>query len=266
MEHGGGWRSVLSHFSQHRTDILFLFILSIIFPSVDVYSDTYLILTLATSQMLPYALWLLVPQVMEVVVMIPQVLNTLFTLQMWWRVEEGLDRRWSWVLVVLQAWPQVWAARIIWRILTGRPWKNMKVTLDTRIGTLEPFIESLPCMYITTTIWHIEVFIFSNSEYESAGGEAGRHSIKYGLFLLALLSSFLATILGISKFLKNGPISIIPASGWVFKAVLVFVSIFSRNFILLMLLNLMLSSRAAEKVLLSLAGIAGKHENTNSLY
>ena len=134
MEHGGWWRSALSHFSEHRTDILFLFILSIALPSWDVYSDTYLILTLATRQMVPYALWLLVPQVMlVVVVMIPQVLNTLFTLQMWWRVEEGLDRRWSWVLVVLQAWPQVWAARIIWWILTGRKWKNMKVTLDTQI-------------------------------------------------------------------------------------------------------------------------------------
>ena len=256
MEDGGGCAGALT---KHRTDIFSLFILSIAFPSWDVYSDTYLIVSLATGQMLPYALWLLVPQVVVGMVVTPQVVSTLFTLEMWWRVEEGLGRRWSWMLVVVQAWPQVWAARIIWRILTGQEdWRNMKVTLDTKIGTLEPFIESLPCMYITTTIWHMEVYILHNSDYEGAGGEAGRHSINYVLFLLALISSILATILGITKFLKNGPISIIPGDGWLRKAVLVFFSILCKNLLLWMLLNDMLSGRSAEKILLSLVDRAGK--------
>ena len=91
-----------------------------------------------------------------------------------------------------------------------------------------------------------------------AGGEAGRHSINYVLFLVALISSVLATILGITKFLKNGPISIIPGDGLLHKAVLVFFSILCKNLLLWMLLNDMLSGRSAEKILLSLVDRAGK--------
>ena len=115
-------------------------------------------------------------------------------------------------------------------------------------------------MYITTTIWFMEVFIFHNPEYEGAGGEAGRRSLSYYQFLGALLSSILATVLGITKFLKHGPIFILPASGSLIKTVFTFSSVLSRNFVILIFLQILLKDQSAEKLPFSLVGTAGKHE------
>ena len=61
------------------------------------FTPTAFILMLATSGHLAYAAWMV----------LPQTANTLFTLLLWWRLEPVQYRSWSWLLVLLQCWPQV---------------------------------------------------------------------------------------------------------------------------------------------------------------
>ena len=90
--------TIVTNLCKHCTDVLLLVLLSIIAPSFDVYSDTALVVFLAsTPGALPYTLLLAVPQAT----------NTLFTLGLWRRIEPLTTRSWSWVLVLLQCWPQV---------------------------------------------------------------------------------------------------------------------------------------------------------------
>ena len=81
----------------------------ILVPSWDVYSDWALTLQLLHQGNPLYALALLVPQLT----------NIFFTFFIWRSVEREPDKRWSWVLVILQCWPQYFAARIIASILKG---------------------------------------------------------------------------------------------------------------------------------------------------
>ena len=81
----------------------------ILLPSWDVYSDWALTVQLVHQGSPLYALALLVPQI----------INIVFTFFTWRQVERREARRWSWVLVLLQCWPQFFAARIIYMIVKG---------------------------------------------------------------------------------------------------------------------------------------------------
>ena len=92
----GGLAAALLRLVHHRSDVTLLLLLSVVAPSCDVYSDSAFILMLATSGHLTYSAWML----------LPQTVNSLFTLLLWWRLEPVQYRSWSWLLVLLQCWPQ----------------------------------------------------------------------------------------------------------------------------------------------------------------
>ena len=93
-----------------------LLVSCIIMPSWDVYSDWALTVQLIHQGYPYYALALLVPQC----------LNIFFTFFMWSSLERMPARRWSWLLVILQCWPQFFAARILWMMFQGwyRHWEK----------------------------------------------------------------------------------------------------------------------------------------------
>ena len=92
----GGLAAALLRLVHHRSDVTLLLLLSVVAPSCDVYSDSAFILMLATTGHLTYTAWM----------SLPQIVNTLFTLLLWWRLEPVQYRSWSWLLVLLQCWPQ----------------------------------------------------------------------------------------------------------------------------------------------------------------
>lgn len=100
---------VYQNFMQNKTDIFMLVFLSISIPSCDVYTDLALTIDLALRDEVWYAISLLVPQLA----------TTLLTDVLWWHLEDAEHRMWSWLLVTLQARPQVYDARILWKILKG---------------------------------------------------------------------------------------------------------------------------------------------------
>ena len=89
--------------------ITLLIVLCMVAPSWDVYSDWAVTIQLFMRGDLFYAM----------AMMIPQVTNIVFTFFIWRKLEKDRSKRWSWILVITQCWPQVFAARIIWMIISG---------------------------------------------------------------------------------------------------------------------------------------------------
>ena len=88
----------LQQLKQHTIDIIPIILLSIMLPTWDVFSDLGLTLRLALQGDVYFALSLLAPQL----------LNIGMTALLWLRIEPVEYRRWSWILVALQIWPQVY--------------------------------------------------------------------------------------------------------------------------------------------------------------
>ena len=87
---------------RHKKDVILIVLLSIVLPTWDVYSDLALTLSLALDGEFYHALCLLAPQLF----------NIGMTSVLWQRTEPMENRRWSWILLPLQIWPQV----IVWTI------------------------------------------------------------------------------------------------------------------------------------------------------
>ena len=88
----------LQQLKQHAMDIILIILLSIMLPTWDVFSDLGLTLRLALQGDVYFALSMLAPQL----------LNIGMTAVLWLRIEPVEYRRWSWILVALQIWPQVY--------------------------------------------------------------------------------------------------------------------------------------------------------------
>ena len=62
----------------------------------------------------------------------------------------------------------MFAGRIIRALLIGSEnWRELKATLDQRIGTLEPFTESIPSMYIIIMAGLYEELVKENKAWTS---------------------------------------------------------------------------------------------------
>ena len=58
----------------------------------------------------------------------------------------------------------MFAGRIIRALLIGsEDWRGLKATMDQKIGTLEPFTESIPSMYIIVMVGLYEQFVKEKS-------------------------------------------------------------------------------------------------------
>ena len=88
----------LQQLKQHAMDIILIILLWIMLPTWDVFSDLGLTLRLALQGDFYFALSMLAPQL----------LNIGMTAVLWLRIEPVEYRRWSWMLVALQIWPQVY--------------------------------------------------------------------------------------------------------------------------------------------------------------
>ena len=241
------WTGCISRVSEHWLEVSILLLFSIIAPSLDVYTDTFFTVFLIQRDKLPYAAWLA----------LPQAANTCLTLVLWHRLEPEETKSWSWVLVVLQCWPQVVAARVIWAIATNKKeWKEMKEELDTQVCTLEPYMESMPSLVVYLTIFAVEGLVKNNAEFDNTDGPEGNDSWSHHLFMTSLISSFFLSSFGIIKFFKNGPIRFLDSCGFLSgfispKLLLVFFSVFFLNVGKMLLLLEMIESRVADRLLYS---------------
>ena len=118
-----------------------LVILNVGLPTGDVFSDMLTMMTLYQSGHPFFASALLTPFL----------LNVAFTTFSWWRIDSNKEKRWTWILLLFQLWPQYRAMKIIFKIFKGdSTYKEEKDLYERDISILEPFLESVPTVWITS--------------------------------------------------------------------------------------------------------------------
>ena len=109
IQHVKFYKKAFKNVRANVGPITLLIVLCMVAPSWDVYSDWAVTIQLLLHGDPLYAM----------AMMIPQVTNIVFTFFIWRKLERDRSKRWSWVLVITQCWPQVFAARIVWMIIHG---------------------------------------------------------------------------------------------------------------------------------------------------
>ena len=80
-------------------------------PTLDVYSDLSLIISWLIGHHYIYGISMAMPVLLCFVV----------TIYKWYHLEEAQNKRWSWIFLLLQCWPQLRALRVIRKIYRGDP-------------------------------------------------------------------------------------------------------------------------------------------------
>ena len=103
-----------------------LLLLSIILPTLVTISDMFVAYQMFSAS---EVVWFLT-------ILTPIILNFLFTVLVWWKMEKAGTKRWSWLFLLILAWPQWKAANLVrlisWkgnRVVDGNP--NKRVILQT---------------------------------------------------------------------------------------------------------------------------------------
>ena len=113
-------------------------------PTLDVYGDASLVIPWYYNGHYLYALFMT----------IPMILNYVFTSYKWWSLENKTDRKWSWILVVLQLWQQYRAIKIIYLLYKKDVRAHeKKKTMLKELSSIEPFYESVPAIIAMSFIW-----------------------------------------------------------------------------------------------------------------
>ena len=126
---------------QKIKEICLHFILQIIIPTADVYTDVVLIISLFQIRNMIYALMLLVPFL----------LNYILTWIKMWRLDK--NRKYSIVAAFLSCYPQYMAVKVIHLLMTN-PDRGMekKRKLEREVTELECFVEAVPSALVITYI------------------------------------------------------------------------------------------------------------------
>ena len=180
-------------------------ILDVALPSLDVYSDISLIIGWLRwnpwgSREYNYGLMMIVPVLL-------QILSSIYK---WYQIDDPKTKKWSWILVIYQCWPQFRSLKVV-RLLyknDSRAEEEKKKMMRDVLST-EPYLEAWPSVMITTGIWMGELIRFRRNEND-VFGELG--SIKMG-FYFSYSISILTASLGLTKLLLVGPCPILSDKG-----------------------------------------------------
>ena len=146
-----------SHTPDYLTPTLLLLLLNITLPTLDLYKDITMLIRLSSYPQ--YWAW-------GIFLFAGVFLNFMFTCLAWWRLEPRQKKSWTWILLLLQVkqsrdrmippdscplqvWPQARAVRVL--VFTWRKHptaKQEKAKLDREVGGLEPFLESMPTVFV----------------------------------------------------------------------------------------------------------------------
>ena len=96
----------------------------------------------------------------------PLLLQFLSTTYKWFRLEKRESKRWSWIILLLQCWPQWRAIRIIQlEMKKDEEAQAKKIELMREVTTTEPFLEAWPSILVMTIICFISIIDDSFWDY-----------------------------------------------------------------------------------------------------
>ena len=140
----------------------------------------------------------------------------------WFRLEKRENKRWSWILLILQFWPQWRALRIInLSYKKDEKAERKKQELLREIMCSEPFLEAWPSIMIMTMIWVplLDSVTLTPPQEYCKSDPANNHCAVFSgpggatWFFITFGISVVTGALGITKFLQTGPFSVISEEG-----------------------------------------------------
>ena len=153
---------------------------------------------------------------------VPLLLQFVSTIYKWIRIEKYEDKKWSWIFLILQLWPQLRAIRVIRLFYNNNPKANdEKKEYNVEVGCTEPFLEAWPSFIIMTIIWihsGFELFHGKDNSQLGANGEAvfGSSTVSttsLARFFISYAISAFTCCFGITKMLQTGPCPVLSEEG-----------------------------------------------------
>lgn len=173
----------------------------VVLPTLDVYSDLSLIIPWFIIGHGGYGLSMTVP-------LLFQFASTAYK---WFKMETPQDKKWSWVFLILQLWPQLKAFRVILLIYKNDRRANAeKKALNSEIGTTEPFLEAWPSCIIMTIIFAHAMYGSGEDNAEAVFGSSNASEIRF--FISYSISIFTACF-GMTKLMQIGPCPVLTEEG-----------------------------------------------------
>merc|ERR1711971_663483 len=131
---------------------IFMVLFGILLPTFDTYSDGYFSYSLISGTYCETSICVKHP-IYGSVMLIPVLLAMLFTIPHWWRREKRWNRLYTLPLLICQVWPQWQVIKVLKLMKDGNSnWRMEKEKLEKEIGSLEPFLESLPQVHLIMAI------------------------------------------------------------------------------------------------------------------
>jgi len=116
-------------------------------------------------------------------------------------------------MLVLQVWPQYLSLSTAYEFHSGKPdWKKKRAYYMRNISTFEPFVESITQLIIKLCIWTF----FNQNHLEQFQGDTNplfKKTWEQHLFVFTTCVSGIASVLGIIRFFKDGPVRFLPQTG-----------------------------------------------------
>ena len=188
---------------------------NVLLPTVDVYSDLSLIIPWYLANHWKYALSMTLPLVLQFA----------STIYKWFQFECPKQKRWTWILLLIQLWPQ-WRAIRVLKLLykNDKTHQKKQIELLREIGSTEAFLEASPSIIIMTIIWvSLGDAVYIANEIDCSANNiptikknacavfGGFGGVEW--FFMTYAISVFTGGLGITKFLQIGPCSMLTEEG-----------------------------------------------------
>ena len=196
-------------------NVLVMVVILLILPTADVFTDIKLEFFWSSSRP-PWAL--------AILCIIPS--HTDFIFYLWYQLEPREKKKFSWIFVIFQVFPQYRAASIIYHTVMSHGKdvvQNRKSTYERILNCVEPFLESIPQVIVCTaslfSAWGKLTGNLDDAKtlIEVTGGSTedltpGWVDIPWN-FAVPFALSLISASYGIVKFYKDGPLGFIDTSG-----------------------------------------------------
>ena len=181
--------------------ILPTLVLDSVAPMVDQASDLALIIEWYSTEHFKFAAAMAIPFLM----------NVFSNIYHWWKWDSTNEKKYTWILLLLQLWPIYRAFKLVSNTYKKNPnAKKEKLKFEREIVSLEPFLEAVPSLIVMMFALHTTKSGCKSCEKNEDAVIGDSPTLFWATFIISLLTS----TLGVCKYLLNGPCSLIPKYGY----------------------------------------------------
>ena len=200
---------------------LLIIVLNIALPTVDVYSDLYMVVKFIRSGHPRYGELLLVPFL----------LNYLFSWAAWYSLDKR--KQLTWMAAFISCYPQYCAARVVFLLWWGDARKAVeeKRRYEREVSEIEVFTEAVLSTLVSSYLMQKALLDKCSSTTGTESGQSScglssrvggdeqnlitgaKYSLDYYMFFVAFSTSIMSASLGMAKVLKVGPCRILGEGG-----------------------------------------------------